>query len=69
MFFIIKQKYNSFFFYFYSRIEKAKTKYLAYVELKNEWGDCSLEVVAPFLATGAQMLPPWAVDNEGRQVI
>jgi hypothetical protein len=53
----------------YSRMEKAKQKFIAYVALKEKWGDCNLERVAPFLATQAQLLPPFATDNDGRQLM
>lgn len=44
---------------------KAEKKYAKWVALRHVFGDCSLDRVAPFLATDAHSMPPDAVDNNG----
>jgi hypothetical protein len=45
--------------------DKAEKKYSKWVALRDVFGDCSLDRVAPFLATDAHSMPPDAVDNNG----
>lgn len=45
--------------------DKAEKKYARFVQIRDGFGDCSLDRVAPFLATNAHSMPPGAVDNNG----
>ncbi len=45
--------------------DKAEKKYARFVRIRDGFGDCSLDRVAPFLATNAHSMPPGAVDNNG----
>lgn len=45
--------------------DKAEKKYAKFVAVRDVFGDCSLDRVAPFLATDAHSMPPDAVDNNG----
>lgn len=47
------------------RIDKAQYKYNKYCSLRDKWGDCSIEVVAPVLARGAQLASPSLKNAEG----
>jgi hypothetical protein len=45
--------------------QKAEKKFARYVAIRHKFGDCSLDRVAPFLATNAHSMPPNAVDVNG----
>ena len=49
--------------------DKGRRKYEKYVEVRNRFGDCSLERIAPFLATGVHVMPPGAEDSNGCQMM